>query len=68
MDVGLVFNRAAQFALTIFSKTRLEYKPDVHFLDSKSACALTSLDASDDTQALYWVKRHCREGGVFHRA
>ncbi|KAJ5365115.1 hypothetical protein N7517_008001 [Penicillium concentricum] len=35
----------------------IEYKPDLHFLDSKSACALTSLDATDDTEALYWVKR-----------
>lgn len=35
----------------------IEYKPDVHFLDSKSACALTSLNATDDTEALYWVKR-----------
>jgi hypothetical protein len=25
MHVGLVFNRAAQFALTIFSKTRLQW-------------------------------------------
>ncbi|KAJ5503012.1 Acyl transferase/acyl hydrolase/lysophospholipase [Penicillium fimorum] len=35
----------------------IEYKPDIYFLDSKSACALTSLDAIDDTEALYWVKR-----------
>ncbi|KAJ5207271.1 Acyl transferase/acyl hydrolase/lysophospholipase [Penicillium cf. griseofulvum] len=35
----------------------IEYKPDVHFLDSKSACALTSLSPTDDTEALYWVKR-----------
>lgn len=35
----------------------IEYKPDVHFLDSKSACALTSLNATDDTEALCWVKR-----------
>lgn len=35
----------------------IEYKPDPHFLDSKSACALTSLDATDDIEALYWVKR-----------
>ncbi|CAI7640288.1 unnamed protein product [Penicillium glandicola] len=35
----------------------IEYKPDLHFLDSKSACALTSLDATDETEALYWVKR-----------
>ncbi|KGO62596.1 Acyl transferase/acyl hydrolase/lysophospholipase [Penicillium expansum] len=35
----------------------IEYKPDVHFLDSKSACAVTSLDATNDTEALYWVKR-----------
>ncbi|KXG54652.1 Acyl transferase/acyl hydrolase/lysophospholipase [Penicillium griseofulvum] len=35
----------------------IEYKPDVHFLDSKSACALTSLNPTDDSEALYWVKR-----------
>ncbi|KAJ5486451.1 hypothetical protein N7530_000751 [Penicillium desertorum] len=35
----------------------IEYKPDIHFLDSKSACALTSIDDTDDTEALYWVKR-----------
>lgn len=35
----------------------IEYKPDLHFLDSKSACALTSLDATNDAEALYWVKR-----------
>jgi NADPH:quinone reductase-like Zn-dependent oxidoreductase/SAM-dependent methyltransferase len=35
----------------------IEYKPDVHFLDSMSACALTSLNPTDDSEALYWVKR-----------
>ncbi|KAI2715325.1 hypothetical protein CBS147332_4979 [Penicillium roqueforti] len=35
----------------------IEFKPDLHFIDSKSACALTSLNATDDTEALYWVKR-----------
>lgn len=35
----------------------IEYKPDLHFLDSKSACALTSLDATNNTEALYWVRR-----------
>lgn len=35
----------------------IEYKPDLHFLDSKSACALTSLDGTDDAEDLYWVKR-----------
>ncbi|KAJ5964727.1 uncharacterized protein N7479_004603 [Penicillium vulpinum] len=35
----------------------IEYKPDVHFLDSKSACTLTSLDVTDEAEALYWVKR-----------
>ncbi|KGO73861.1 Acyl transferase/acyl hydrolase/lysophospholipase [Penicillium italicum] len=35
----------------------IEYKPDFHLLDSKSACAVTPLNATDDTEALYWVKR-----------
>ncbi|KAJ5942907.1 hypothetical protein N7516_003075 [Penicillium verrucosum] len=35
----------------------IEYKPDLHFLDSKFACALTSLDATNNTEALYWVRR-----------
>ncbi|OQE42415.1 hypothetical protein PENCOP_c004G00771 [Penicillium coprophilum] len=35
----------------------IEYKPDVHLLDSKSACALTHLDDTDENEALYWVKR-----------
>ncbi|CAG8889693.1 unnamed protein product [Penicillium egyptiacum] len=35
----------------------IEYKPDVHFLNSKSARALTCLEATDEADALYWVKR-----------
>ncbi|EKV05020.1 Polyketide synthase, putative [Penicillium digitatum Pd1] len=52
LESGLAENRERKLCSTI------EYKPDVHFLDSKSACALTSLlEATDDTEALYWVKR-----------
>ncbi|KAJ5788188.1 hypothetical protein N7457_003178 [Penicillium paradoxum] len=34
----------------------IEFKPDVHFIDSKAACALTSLDVTDEAEAQYWVK------------
>lgn len=35
----------------------IEYKPDVHLIDSKSACELTALRATDEAEARYWVKR-----------
>jgi NADPH:quinone reductase-like Zn-dependent oxidoreductase/SAM-dependent methyltransferase len=35
----------------------IEYKPDLHFLDSRTACEVTSVGSSYEVEALYWVKR-----------
>jgi len=37
--------------------TAIEWKPDVHFLNSKTACALSSIGNFDHDQNRYWVKR-----------
>ncbi|KAJ5770651.1 uncharacterized protein N7511_002702 [Penicillium nucicola] len=37
--------------------TTIEWKPDVHFLDSDSACGLTTLASINDEEAKHWVKQ-----------
>jgi NADPH:quinone reductase-like Zn-dependent oxidoreductase/SAM-dependent methyltransferase len=51
LESGLAESSERQLCSTI------EYKPDVHFLDSETACALTSLEDTDEAEARYWVKR-----------
>ena len=37
--------------------TAIEWKPDPHFLDSTTACALGSVNEKDHDENIYWVKR-----------
>ncbi|KAJ5295280.1 hypothetical protein PENANT_c001G08927 [Penicillium antarcticum] len=37
--------------------TTIEWKPDVYFLESATACGLTTIAPTGDTKALYWVKQ-----------
>ncbi|KAJ5668938.1 Acyl transferase/acyl hydrolase/lysophospholipase [Penicillium macrosclerotiorum] len=51
LESGLVEDNKRQLC------TQINWKPDVHFLDSKSANALVSFEDSDHDQNLYWVQR-----------
>ena len=51
LESGLAENSERQLCSAI------EFKPDIHFLDSHAACGLTSLGSTDEVEALYWVKR-----------
>lgn len=37
--------------------TAIEWKPDVHFLDSSQACKLSSIEAVNNAENRYWVKQ-----------
>lgn len=37
--------------------TGFEWKPDLHFLDSKAACELSAIEDTDHNQGRYWAKR-----------
>ncbi|CAG8300192.1 unnamed protein product [Penicillium olsonii] len=37
--------------------SKIEYLPDIHFLESEAACEFTALAVTDETGDLYWVKR-----------
>lgn len=37
--------------------TAIQYKPDIHFLESHAACEMTSLASINEAEELYWIKR-----------
>lgn len=51
LESGVVESKERQLC------TAFEWKPDLHFLDSRTACGLSSTQATDRDQNLYWVKR-----------
>ncbi|CAG7972082.1 unnamed protein product [Penicillium salamii] len=51
LESGLAENNERKICTTI------EYRPDIHFLESNAARELTSLAVTDDGEDLYWVKR-----------